>query len=113
MLLLLYFNPYKNSNITKVDITINLYCVFLVIVNSYSSKQEELDDVGISERLMLITLSIPAIIAILYVLKHIVKRKYSVLGKCFSKYLFLHFLSPRIVDEGDETESTFLIQSYY
>ena len=110
--LFLYFNPYKDSNITKVDITMNLYFAFLVIVNSYNAKQEELDDVGISERLMLITLSIPAIIAILYVLKHIVKRKYSVLGKCFSKYPFLHFLLPRIVDEGDETESTFLIQSY-
>ena len=93
ILMLTCFDPYKFSLYTKIDIIVFLYVLILDVFNSYNEHESNSSkpNYKVSESLMVVFLSLPALTATVIVSYFCIKRLHVIVTKRFHHHL-LHFV---------------------
>ena len=113
ILILSFCNPYKLPVYTKFDILIFLYVVILGSLNSYNAYQDSLGNPKVSEILMIIYLSLPALCATGMVSLYCVRKVCVLCFESLSQHLFSQVPVPQFLDEKHIEERAPLLSKEY
>ena len=110
ILMLTCFDPYKFSLYTKLDIIVFLYVLILGVFNSYNVYEINFSkpNYEVSESLMVVFLSLPALTATVIVSYYCIKRLYVIITKRFHHHLYLHMPILVLFQENDEERLSLL-----
>ena len=110
ILMLTCFNLYKFSLYTKLDIIVFLYTLILDVFNSYNVYEVNFSkpNYKVSESLMVVFLSLPALTATVIVSYYCIKRLYVIITKRFHHHAYLHMPSLVLFQENSEERLSLL-----